>query len=191
MKLLSQRSVLIGLALVVLMAATRMHHFGSALHLPDASLAVFLLAGFFITSQLFFAGLLLEAGALDYVAITHLGVSNWCVTPAYWFLIPTYAVLWFAGRYYARIHQQSWRSLGIYSGIAFAAVSVAFLISNGAFYLFSGRYPDMNVAEYGVRVAQYYPQYLTGGLLYLACAAALYGALTARGHVAAKTTGGL
>lgn len=188
MKPLSQRSVLIGLTLAALMAATRMHHFGSALHLPDASLAVFMLAGFFIASPLFFAGLLLEAGALDYVAVTYLSVSDWCVTPAYWFLIPTYAVVWFAGRYYARIHQHSLRSLGVFSGIAFAAISVAFLISNGAFYLFSERFPNMNVAEYAARVAQYYPQYLTGGLLYLACAAALYVALTARGQVAAKTT---
>jgi hypothetical protein len=189
MKLSSQRSLLTGFALAALMAATRMHHFGSPLHLPDASLAVFMLAGIFIASPLFFACLLLEAGALDYVAITHLGVSDFCVTPAYWFLIPTYAVLWYAGRYYARIHQHGWRSMGIFSGIAFAAVSVAFFISNGAFYLFSGRYPNMNVAEYGARVAQYYPQYLTGGLLYLACAAALYVALTARGNIAAKTTG--
>ncbi len=173
-------------ALALLMAATRMHHFGSALHLPDASLAVFLLAGFFIASPLLFAGLLLEAAALDYVAIAHLGVSDWCVTPAYWFLIPTYAVLWFAGRYYARIHQHSLRSLGIFSGISCAAISVAFIISNGAFYLFSGRYPDMGMAEYAARMAQYYPQYLSGGLLYLGCAAALYAVLTARAPSAAK-----
>ncbi|MDD5301157.1 MAG: hypothetical protein PHD65_11775 [Gallionella sp.] len=187
MKLLSQRPTLIGLSLVALMAATRMHHFGSALHLPDASLAVFLLAGFFISSPLLFAGLLLEAGALDYVAITQLGVSDWCVTPAYGFLIPTYAVVWFAGRYYARIHQYSLRSLGVFAGIAFAALNVAFVISNGSFYLFSGRYPDMSVAEYGARMAQYYAPYLTGSLLYLACAAALYAALAARTPVAAHT----
>lgn len=189
MKLLSQRPVLIGLVLAVLMAATRMHHFGSALHLPDASLAVFLLAGFFIAGPLLFIGLLLEAAALDYVAIAHLGVSDWCVTPAYWFLIPTYAVLWLAGRYYARIHQHSLRSLGVFAGLSVAALSVAFLISNGAFYWFSGRHPDMGMAEYAARVAQYYPQYLTGGLLYLACAAALYAVLTARAPVAASTTG--
>jgi len=188
MKLLSQRSVLIGLALAALMAATRMHHFGSALHLPDASLAVFLLAGFLVASPLFFGALLLEAGALDYVAITYMGVSDWCVTPAYWFLIPTYAVLWFAGRFYTRIHQQSWRSLGIFSGIAFAAVSVAFVISNGAFYLFSGRNPGINVTEHIASLAQYFQLYMTGSLLYLACAAALYALLTTRVPVAAKTT---
>jgi hypothetical protein len=189
MKLLSQRPVLIGLVLAVLMAATRMHHFGSALHLPDASLAVFLLAGFFIAGPLLLVGLLLEAAALDYVAITHLGVSDWCVTPAYWFLVPTYAVLWYAGRHYARIHQHSLRSLGVFAGLSVAALSMAFLISNGAFYWLSGRYSDTGMAEYAARVAQYYPQYLTGGLLYLACAAALYAVLTARAPVAASTTG--
>lgn len=189
MKQLSRRSMLIGLSLAALVAATRMHHFGSPLHLPDASLAVFLLAGFFIASPLFFAGLLLEAGTLDYVAITHLGVDDYCVTPAYWFLIPTYAVLWLAGRYYARIHQHSLRSLGVFAGLSVAALSMAFLISNGAFYWLSGRHPDTGMAEYAARVAQYYPQYLAGGLLYLACAAALYAVLTARAPVAASTTG--
>ncbi|TAN83645.1 MAG: hypothetical protein EPN14_03115 [Gallionella sp.] len=189
MQQLSQRQILIGFALAALMAATRMHHFGSALHLPDASLAVFMLAGFFIASPLFLAGLLLEAGALDYVAIAHLGVNDYCVTPAYGFLIPTYAVMWFAGRHYARIHQQSWRSLGIFSGIAVAATSVAFVISNGAFYLFSERQPGVGLAEYGAQMAHYFPLYMTGCLLYLACAAALYAVLTARGQVAANGHG--
>lgn len=172
--------------LVLLMAATRMHHFGSALHLPDASLAVFLLAGVFISTPWLFAGLLLEAGALDYVAIAHLGVSDWCVTPAYWFLIPTYAVLWYAGRHYARIHQHNLRSLGVFAGLSVAALNVAFFISNGAFYWFSGRTPNMGMTEYAARVTQYYPQYLVGGMLYLACAAALYTVLTARTPVAVK-----
>lgn len=186
MKLLFQRYVLIGFALAALMAATRMHHFGSALHLPDASLAVFMLAGFFIANPLLFGAFLLEAAALDFVAITQLGVNDYCVTPAYWFLLPTYALMWFAGRYYARIHQRSWRSLGIFSGMACLALSTAFLISNVAFYLFSGRFTDMNMVEYGARVAQYFPPYLAGSLLYLVCTAALHVALTAR--IAVKTT---
>lgn len=186
MKQISSRTLLIGLVLAALMAATRMHHFGSPLHLPDASLAVFLLAGFFIASPLFFAGLLLEAGALDYVAITHLGVSDYCVTPAYWFLIPTYAVLWYAGRHYARIHQHCLRSLGIFAAISFAAVSAAFLISNGAFYAFSGRLAETGFAEYAARVALYYGQYLTGAVVYLVPAALLY-ALTSRPAGAAES----
>lgn len=180
MKKLSPSQIIVALILAALMAATRMHHFGTNLHLPDASLAVFLLAGFFIASPLLFAGLFLEAAALDYVAITHLGVSDFCVTPAYWFLIPTYAVLWAAGRYYASIHQDKLRSLGIFIAISFAAVSVAFIISNGAFYLFSGRYPDMNLADYVARVTQYYVPYVSGAMVYLIPAVLLYVLITRR-----------
>lgn len=187
MKLLSQRSILIGLALAVLMAATRMHHFGSSLHLPDASLAVFMLAGFYIASPLLFGALLLEAATLDYVAIAHLGVNDYCVTPAYWFLIPTYAVMWISGSYYARIHQQGWRSLWIFSGIAFAAVSVAFVISNGAFYAFSGRFPNMNLSEYAARIAQYYLPYLAGASVYLIPAALLYALFSRRANIIQST----
>lgn len=166
--------------LAVLMAATRMHHFGSSLHLPDASLAVFLLAGFLVASPLLFGALLIEAAALDYVAITHLGVSDYCVTPAYGFLIPTYAVLWFAGRIYARVHQNNLRSLGMFAAISFAAVNVAFLISNGSFYLFSGRLADVSIAQYAARIAQYYVPYVSGAVVYLVPAAMLYVLFTRR-----------
>lgn len=182
MKQFSQRQMFIALGLFALMAATRMHHFGTALHLPDASLAVFLLAGIFIASPMFFGALLLGAGVLDYLAITHFGVSDYCITPAYWFLIPTYAVLWFAGRYYARIHQYSLHSFGVFAGLSFAATSVAFFISNGAFYLFSGRFPDMSMAEYAHRVAQYYVPYLSGAVVYLIPAVLLYVLLTHRAN---------
>jgi hypothetical protein len=182
MKLLSQRPVLIALGLIALMAATRMHHFGSSLHLPDASLAVFLLAGFFVVSPALFGALLIEAGVIDYLAITQFGVDDYCITAAYWFLIPTYAVLWLAGRFYARVHQHNLRSLGVFAGLSFAATSVAFVISNGAFYLFSGRFPDTSIAVYASRMTQYYVPYLTGAALYLIPAVLLYVLLTHRGH---------
>lgn len=168
------KSIALCVVLVAVMSATRMHHFGTSLHLPDASLAVFLLAGLLVASPLLFGFLLIEAAAMDYVAITHLGVSGFCVTPAYWFLIPTYAVLWFAGRSYARLHQDSLRSLGLFSLISFVAVSAAFVISNASFYLFSGRYPGMDMGDYASRVAQYFVPYVTGAVIYLVPAVLLY-----------------
>lgn len=178
------RNIVIFAVLAALMAATRMHHFGNALHLPDASLSVFLLTGIFISSPWVFAWLLLEAGALDYVAINFMGISEWCVTPAYFFLIPTYAILWFAGRYYARIHRHSLQSLGAFTGISFVALNLAFAVSNGSFYLFSGRYQDTSVAEYSANMMPFYFPYLSGGLLYLACAVMLYAAFAFRTHIA-------
>lgn len=166
--------IFVGLAL--LMAATRYNHFGSSVSFPDASLAVFLLAGFFLSrlKMLAFGFLLLEAGGIDYYAINVAGVSDWCVTPAYWFLIPTYASMWLGGSWFAKHQQQGWRNLALFAGVSWLATTVAFLISNGSFYLFSGRYAEMSVTEYAERVAQYYPPYLSGSLIYLALAAVAY-----------------
>ncbi len=180
MKTLSYRPAIVAAGLIVLMAATRMHHFGDSFHLPDASLAVFLLAGFFVASPVLFGILLIEAGVLDYLAITQFGVSDYCVTPAYWFLIPTYAVLWYAGRYYASIHQQTLRSLGIFAALAWLANSVAFVLSSGSFYLFSGKFAALGMSEYAGRVAQYYLPYLGGAATYLVPAVLLYAVFSQR-----------
>src|SRR5512143_268737 len=187
-----QLGILAGLAL--LMAVTRGSHFGSTSYLPDATLAVFLLAGFLLpafsrVAMLVFGLLLLEAGGIDYYAINVAGVSDWCVTPAYWFLIPTYAVMWLGGSWFARQQQKGWRSLLQFAGASWLATSVAFLISNGSFYLLSGRYNDMGLGEYSASVAQYYPSYLAGSLMYLALAAVVY-VLLANAHKAAEAAHG-
>lgn len=166
-------------ALVLLMAATRFNHFGSSVSFPDASLAVFLLAGFFLArytllSLMAFIFLLLEAGGIDYYAINVAGVSDWCVTPAYWFLIPTYASMWFGGRWFATRQQNTLSSLAMFGSVSWLATTAAFLISNGSFFLLSGRYAEMNITEYTGRIAQYYLPYVAGSLMYLAMAAVIY-----------------
>ena len=110
MNSIKAKTITIFASLMVLMAVTRAYHFGSALHLPDASLAVFLLAGCYLPRWAF-PVLLVEAGLVDYFAINYGGVSGWCFSAAYWFLIPTYAVLWMGGRFYATRYQFSLRSL--------------------------------------------------------------------------------
>jgi hypothetical protein len=181
---LQTRSIGIFAAMALLMAATRYNHFGSAVALPDASWAVFFLGGFFLAGRswtvlLAFVALLLEAWGIDYYATQIQGVSDWCVTPAYGFLIPTYASLWLGGSWFAARKQNTWRSLGEFFGIAVLATSIAFLISNVSFYLLSGRIGDMSVVEYATSVAKYYTPYVTGSILYLAVAALLYVLLVA------------
>lgn len=150
------------LAIIALMAVTRVHHFGSAWSLPDASLAAFFLAGMLINNRLFLAVLLVEAGLLDYLAINQFGVSDWCLSPAYVFLIPTYGVMWLAGRYSARPSGSTLQTLAL----AGLATSAAFLISNGGFYLFSGRYEELAVLDYARAVARYFQPYFSSTLLY-------------------------
>lgn len=162
--------------LIALMALTRFHHFGDVLHLPDASLAVFFFAGFYRKPS-FFAFLLVLAGVIDYVAIAN-GTSAWCVSPAYVFLIPTYGVMWLAGRYCSRYATYDFIGLTMTFSLFMLAASAAFMISNGSFYLFSGRYDAVSWSQYIARIVQYYPPYVGSALLYAAAGFALVKLLT-------------
>jgi hypothetical protein len=178
------RSIAIFALLAALMAATRFNHFGSAASLPDASYAVFFLGGLYLSkftraSAAAFSVLILEAGLIDYYATSVQGISDWCMSPAYWFLIPTYGSLWFVGRWFALRHTAKGRAMegrgmvGLVM-IAWAASSFAFMFSNATFYLFSGRYAEMSAIEYASRVAQYYVSYVSVALLYIACVVAVH-----------------
>jgi hypothetical protein len=155
-------------ALALLMTATRYHHFGSPVHLPDASLAVFFLAGSFVSAVWALPLLLLEAGAIDFFAISVGGVSGWCVTPAYGFLIPAYAGLWIGGRWYRARHRTAGAALLPLTAALLTTTSTAFVISNTGFFLFSGYFSQMIWADYAVAVAPYFPRYVTGTFGYVA-----------------------
>ncbi len=150
--------------LIALMVLTRFHHFGDVLHLPDASLVVFFFAGFY-RKKAFFAFLLVMAGLIDYLAIAN-GTSSWCISPAYVFLIPTYAVMWLAGRYCLAFKTQKLPEMAMQLAVMALATTAAFAISNGSFYLFSGRYADMAVSDYVVAISQYFLPYVGSALVY-------------------------
>jgi hypothetical protein len=137
------------LALALVMAATRVHH--SFLHhfdaLPDASWGVFFLAGFWLrgSARWAFPLLMLEAVLVDYAVITNQGMDFWrhyCVSVAYWFLIPSYFSLWLGGSVLAK-HQRglTLSTLGIAAVALLASVSVCYLLSNGSFYWLSASVP--------------------------------------------------
>ena len=109
---LSTRNQLaIGLLLVSLMILTRSHHFASVHNLADASWAIFFLAGAYLRSAWPLLGFFALSWWLDFAAYTWGGVSDFCITPAYVFLLPAYASLWLAGRWYAKRHQFSWHTV--------------------------------------------------------------------------------
>lgn len=178
------RTIAIFAVLAALMAATRFNHFGSAVSLPDASYAVFFLGGLYLArsaglSLAAFVALILEAGWIDYYATSVQGISDWCMSPAYWFLIPTYGSVWLVGRWLAsrnaiKGHTPEGKALIGLGVAAWAASSFAFVFSNATFYLFSGRFAEMGAAEYTSRVAQYYVSYVSMALLYIACATAIH-----------------
>ena len=154
------------LALIGLMLATRVHHFGSAFLLPDASLVVFFFSGLFFNRLKFFVFLLAEAALIDYVAITQLNVSGFCVSPAYVALIPTYGAMWLAGDYCKKFKKLNRSEMYAQFVILFLATSSAFLISNGSFFLFSGKTGVISWAHYLQGVSDYYPPYVSATLIY-------------------------
>lgn len=157
-------------AFAVLMIATRFHHFGDLLHLPDASMALFFLGGLYLRRHWQFAVFLALAVAIDRVAIEHAGVSDFCVTPAYSFLLPAYAVLWYAGRCFADRFATRWRALLGATCVALVAATLSFAISNGAFYWLGGRYQDPHLAEYAARAWQWGPIFVRTTMAYVVVA---------------------
>ena len=171
----SRAGIFVILALVML--ATRINHFGA---LPDASWAVFFIAGFYLRSswRWVFPLLIALAVAIDYVVITHQGISFWshyCVSPAYLFLLPSYAAPWLGGawlnRHYSGLHA---RELGLLVASAAVAASVCFLISNGSFYWISANVPVRSIAGWMENLGDWYLPYLRTTLMYVGIAAALH-----------------
>lgn len=153
-------------ALMVLMAATRFHHFGTATMLPDASLAVFFFAGLWLGGRYLFALLLLEAGLIDYLAITQLGTSDFCISNAYAFLTPSYAAMWLGGTWCRRFARLTVASAAQQFVALVVSTSAAFLISNGSFYWLSGRDASTSWTHYVESIALYFAPYLSATLIY-------------------------
>lgn len=119
--------------------------------------------------------LLIQAGFIDYIAISLGGVSDWCVTPGYWFLIPTYSALWFGGRWCRNIPRLNQRALFAIAAALMLSTLSAFLISNAGFYLFSERFLELDWFDYSRRVAPYLAAYISSTTLYAVLAFMMHG----------------
>ena len=164
------------LCLAILMVATRFPGLASNLHLQDASWAVFFVAGFYLRKswRWAFPGLLAVAVAVDLVAIYHYDVTNYCVTWAYWFLVPSYGALWLGGKslpWHASFHLAGIVSL---AASAMISITLCFLISNGSFYWLGGRVPQPTWGGWEVNLATWYAPFLRTAATYIAVVAGLH-----------------
>ena len=162
----------IGLALATFMLATRFPSFGDALHLVDASWAIFFIAGFYL-SPLWLGGLMLEAVVIDMVAVGWANVPAYCLTPAYGFLLAAYAVLWQGGRWL--VTRQSLGHLLLAAGVA---APFAFVLSNASFYWLGGQVAEPGWAGFVSQFGAYLPMYALTAWAYIAVAAIAHRLLT-------------
>ena len=164
----SKSQYIIGAVLLGLMVITRGN---ISAHLQDASWAIFFLVGFYFRdsslARLAFPLFFLAAFVIDLVVIDAQGGVHYCFTPAYPFLIPAYASMWFAGKWLANNATEN--ALGLFKLVAAAAVgvTVCFVISNAGFYFFSEKFETMTISHYVSSVAQYLPAYLKTTAIYL------------------------
>ena len=166
------------LMLALVMAATRIHHFGA---LPDASWGVFFLAGFWLrgSARWAFALLIAEAVLIDYLVISGQGISFWshyCVSPAYWFMPVYFGALWLGGSWLAR-RQQGLRlsTLGLTAAALLVSEGVCYLIANGSFYWISANVPAPRLfGSWLVNLGDWYLPFLSVTALYVGIGAVLH-----------------
>ena len=177
-----QRATILAL-LVVLMVATRLHlpasitHFGPV---PDASWAAFFIGGFYLRNWTRWAFPLLMALAVlvDYVVITGQGMDFWahyCMSAAYWFLVPAYFAMWLGGLLLRKSYQQAnGKALAVLVASLFGSVVACHLLSQGSFYWLSDSVTNPTLAGWWKNYSNWFLPYLTSTAIYVGLAAIVH-----------------
>jgi len=173
-----RRQFVIGIALLGLMAATRGQHIATLTALPDASWAIFLIAGVLLASPWWLAALLGGALLTDMVVWNTTMSANFCITAAYGFLLPAYGSLWLGGRWLRQRLSGHLGDLPRFVVAILGGTAACELFSSGGFYFFSGRFTDTSLAGFAARFVEYFPGSLSAMTFYATIAAVLYAAFT-------------
>lgn len=172
----SRNAILAFLGLALVMVATRFPGLASNWHLQDASWALFFVAGFYLREQWrwAFPAFIVIAVAIDLIAIRFYGIDNYCVTVAYWFIVPAYGALWLGGHWLSGRASLDARGLLLLAASLVISVSVCYLISNGSFYWLSGRAVNPSLDGWAANFAGWYWPFARVSLAYVAVAAFLH-----------------
>ncbi|MFT4247803.1 MAG: hypothetical protein QM581_07160 [Pseudomonas sp.] len=162
--------------LAALMLATRINHFAPV---PDASWAVFFIAGFQLRRQVrwAFALLMALAMAIDWAVIRGQGLDFWqhyCISPGYVALIPAYFAMWAGGAWLrGRYTGAGLPALARTALVVPCSVALYHLIAQGSFYWTSTNVPDPTLAGWARNYADWFLPYLRSAALYVGIAAAV------------------
>lgn len=184
-----QVQIYVGIALAILLVATRGNHVASIHAMPSSSWAVFFLAGALLRPRWAFAAFFVLAVVVDFSSMSLERIGSTCLSPAYWMLLPAYAVLWGAGRLYARVHVDSFATLLRLVPLLVVTSLIAYQFSGGGFYLLSGSETDPTLSGYVARSVKYVPQRLSHLSLYVFGAFALRAVWLAVGRTALARRG--
>ncbi|WP_242112993.1 hypothetical protein [Luteimonas aquatica] len=171
-----QRAIVLSL-LVLLMGATRTHYLSHFAPVPDASWAVFFIGGFYLRAwaRWAFPLLMALAVAIDWMVISSQGIGFWehyCMSAAYWFLIPAHLAMWLGGTWLRRgYHGASLGALGRLALGVVAATVVCHLLAQGSFYWISRNVADPTFAGWWRNYTEWLLPYLQGTATFVGAAA--------------------
>jgi hypothetical protein len=169
----AQRAIILSL-LVLLMAGTRLNHFAPV---PDASWAVFFIGGFYLRTWTRWAFPLLMglAVVVDWVVISNQGMSFWqhyCVSAAYWMLIPAYFAMWTGGMLLRRYYRSAnLKSLAMLAATVIGSVALCHLIAQGSFYWISASVAEPTFAGWAKNYSDWLLPYMQSAAMYIGAAA--------------------
>ncbi|HSH97001.1 MAG: hypothetical protein ACAH07_00690 [Methylophilaceae bacterium] len=163
---ISYKPIAIAALIAFFMLLTRGSHVLTAVSLPDASLALFLLGGLYLKRAWWFAAFFVLATVIDFGAAVLDPMQGFCLTNGYWGLIPAYGAMWLGGLWLAS--RADAFAVKPYVLISLITTVVAFVISTQAYYLFSGRFPNNGVQETIQYGWNYLPTYVGFTLMYMA-----------------------
>lgn len=195
----TQRAIVFTLIASLLMA-TRLNLPAALTHLgpiPDASWAAFFLGGFYLRSWTRWAFPVFMALAVlaDYVVISGQGMdffAHYCMSAAYWFLIPAYFALWFGGmlvrRYYASAEgaESNGKALAVLAASLFASVVLCHLLSQGSFYWISDSVADPTFAGWWKNYSDWFVPYLRTTAIYVGLAVIVHVGVTQAARLRAR-----
>jgi len=172
----SQHSVIL-LALGLLMISTRSHYFS---WLPDASWAVFFIAGFYLGHWRngVFPLLIGLALLIDWWVISAQGIHFWqhyCISIGYGLLLPAYFVMWAGGQWLQQHNDgRFWQKCSLFLLSLSLSTALCHLLAQSGFYWFSQSVSHPTFSGWINNYGNWLLPYLAITLLYTSIAVLLH-----------------
>ena len=148
--------------ILFLMALTRGSHFITAISLPDASFALFLVGGMLLKKPKWFISLLTFSFVIDLVTLSMNNTYQIPINEGYLGLLASYGIMWFSGSRIANT-----KSFLEFAAFGVISTLISFVISTQTYNLLSGTFPDITIKESIQTGWEYLPQSFIYTMTYL------------------------
>jgi hypothetical protein len=148
--------------ILFLMALTRGSHLLTAISLPDASFALFLVGGMLLKKPKWFISLLTFSFVIDLAALSMNNTYQIPINLGYLGLLASYGIMWFFGLRIANT-----KSFLKFAGFGVIATLITFVMSTQTYNLLSGTFPDITIKESIQTGWEYLPQSFIYTMSYL------------------------